>query len=247
MEEHKLQGNPTPRFTPRGAWSFYPAGERKGFTLIELIIATAISALVMGILSVCFSFALRVWQSTQDSKPDFAFPVAELLKSQLAECDPTPIRFTETLHPVFIGKPNSIAFITTHSVRAISQGVPVVVRYTYDPNSKILYYSELLLDPYHSKSIEQFLADKSLQNKDSKIHSYGVEFPEFVLEYAGEESKQFSQSWDSKDEFPKEVLMRWRGQDTMVHTQILMLNTPFSIVVPKVQLPNVAPGGAAIR
>ncbi len=244
MEERRLQGNPTRRFTVRGTWGFCPAGERKGFTLIELIIATAITALVMGILSVCFSFALRVWQSTQDQKPDLAFPVAELLKSQLAECDPTPIRFAETLRPVFIGQPNSIAFITTHSVRAISQGVPVVVRYTYDPNSKILYYSELLLDPYHSKAIEQFLSDKSLQNKDSKIRSYGVEFPEFVLAYAGEESKQFLQSWDSKDEFPKEVLMRWRGQDAMVHAQLLMLNTPFSIAVQKGPLPNAVTGGA---
>ncbi|HIJ69033.1 MAG TPA: prepilin-type N-terminal cleavage/methylation domain-containing protein, partial [Deltaproteobacteria bacterium] len=42
------------------------AGCRKGFTLIELILATAISALVVGILSVCFAFTLRVWQGTQN-------------------------------------------------------------------------------------------------------------------------------------------------------------------------------------
>ncbi len=244
MTERRLEENPPPRFTSREAWSSYRAGDRKGFTLIELIIATAISALVMGILSVCFSFALRVWQSTQDLKPDFAFPVAELLKTQLAECDLTPIRFAQTVHPVFIGKPNSIAFVTAHSVRAISQGVPVVVRYTYDPNSKMLYYSELLLDPYHSKSIEQFLADKSSQNKDNKIRSYGVEFPEFVLAYAGGDAKQFLQSWDSTDEIPKEVLLRWRGQDSMVHAQILMTNTPFEVEVPKAPLQNAVTGGA---
>jgi prepilin-type N-terminal cleavage/methylation domain-containing protein len=244
MEERRLQGNPTSRFTPRGAWSFYRTGDRKGFTLIELIIATAISALVMGILSVCFSFALRVWQSTQDQKPDFAFPVAELLKGQLAECDPTPIRFERAVHPVFIGQPNAIAFVTTHSVRAISQGVPVVVRYTYDPGSRILYYSELLLDPYHSKSIEQFLSDKSLQNKETKIRSYGVEFPEFVLAYAGEDSKQFLQSWDSTDELPREVLLRWKGQDSRIHAQILMTNTPFSVETQKAPLPNAVTRGA---
>ena len=56
-------------------------------------------------------------------------------------------------------------FYNDSSLKAISQGVPVVVRYNYDPDSKMLYYSELLLDPYHTKSIEQFLADKSFPEK----------------------------------------------------------------------------------
>ena len=67
------------------------AGCRKeGFTLIELILATAISALVVGILSVCFAFTLRVWQGTQNQKPDQTFQLADLLNRQLAECDPKP-------------------------------------------------------------------------------------------------------------------------------------------------------------
>ena len=70
------------------------SGNRKGFTLIELILATAISALVIGILSVCFSFTLRVWQGTQNQKPDQTFQLADLLNRQLAECDPKPIKFT---------------------------------------------------------------------------------------------------------------------------------------------------------
>ncbi|MGA2400540.1 MAG: prepilin-type N-terminal cleavage/methylation domain-containing protein [Syntrophobacteraceae bacterium] len=215
----------------------------KGFTLLELILATAISALVIGILSVCFSFALRVWQSTQNQKPDHTFQVAELLKRQLAECDPTPIRFTDSVHPVFNGQSNSIAFVTAHSVKAISQGVPVVARYSYDPDSKVLHYSELLLDPYHSKSIAQFLADKSSQKKESKIGSYSIDFPEFVLSYAGKESREFSQSWEVGDEVPVEVLLRWQGQDSRVHAQILMVNTPFSIRIPKLQVPGSGGGG----
>ena len=80
------------------------AGCRKGFTLIELILATAISALVIGILSVCFAFTLRVWQSTQNQKPDQTFQLAELLNRQLAECDPKPIRFTGGVRPCLPGK-----------------------------------------------------------------------------------------------------------------------------------------------
>jgi hypothetical protein len=243
MEERRLQNSVTGP-APRGAWSFHHAGDGTGFTLIELVMATAISALVIGILSVCFAFALRVWQSTQGHKPDYAFMAAELLKRQLAECDPTPIKFSETTHPVFIGQPNSIAFVTTHSVKAISHGVPVVARYIYDPGSRVLSYSELVLDPYHSKFIEQFLAGKSSSKRESNIRSYGIEFPEFVLAYAGSESKEFLQSWESTDKLPVEVLLRWKGQDSRVHAQVLMMNTPFSVEVQNTQTPNAVPGGA---
>jgi prepilin-type N-terminal cleavage/methylation domain-containing protein len=164
--------------------------DKTGFTLIELILATALSALVVGILSVCFSFALRVWQSTQDQKPDLTFQLSDLLNRQLAECDPRPVRFKEKAHLLFTGQPNSIAFLTTHSVKAISQGVPVVASYTYDPNSRVLSYSELQLDPYHPAFIERFLAGRSSSGKQTEIRSYGVDFPEFVLAYAGKDSKE---------------------------------------------------------
>ncbi len=227
----------------RGARRFRPVSGRKGFTLIELILATAISALVIGILSACFSFALRVWESTQNQKPDLTFLVAELLKRQLAECDPTPIRFTGSTHPVFNGQSNSIAFVTAHSVKAISHGVPVVARYTYDPGSKVLHYSELPMDPYHSKSITQFLADNSSQKNETKIGSYVVDFPQFVLSYAGKESSEFSQAWEVGDDVPVEVLLRWQGQDSRIHAQILMVNAPFSIQIQKVQIPGAVGGG----
>ncbi len=233
-------------FTPRGAWSSYPVTDRKGFTLIELILATALSALVIGILSVCFSFAMRAWLSTQNQKPDETFQLADLLKRQLSECDPTPVRFTDnSVHPLFSGQTNSIVFVTAHSVKAISQGVPVVAHYMYDPNSRVLSYSELLLNPYHPAAIENFLAARSSGKKGTNINSYGVDFPEFVLAYAGKESKEFSQSWDSTNELPVEVLLRWKGNDSVIHAQICMLNAPFSIAVPKILAP--AAGGGLNR
>src|SRR5208337_3756725 len=167
-----------------------------------------ISALVVGILSVCFAFTLRVWRSTQNPQPDQTFQLAVLLNRQLAECDPTPIKFTGGVRPLFAGQENSIVFVTAHSVKAISQGVPVVARYAYDPNSRVLYYSELLLDPYHPDSIERFLAGRFSGKKETEFRSYGVEFPEFVLAYAGKESKEFVQAWNAVDQLPVEVLLR---------------------------------------
>lgn len=219
------------------------SGNRKGFTLIELILATAISALVVGILSVCFAFTLRVWQGTQNQKPDQTFQLADLLNRQLAECDPKPIKFTGGMRTLFAGEPNSIVFVTAHSIKAISQGVPVVARYTYDPNSRVLYYSELLLDPYHPDSIERFLAGGSSRKQDTEVRTYGVDFPEFVLAYAGKESKKFSQFWQTVGELPVEVLVRWRANDSAVHARVCMLNAPFPIEVPKVPAPGAGAGG----
>jgi prepilin-type N-terminal cleavage/methylation domain-containing protein len=217
-----------------------------GFTLVELILATAISAMVVGILSVCFSFAMRVWLSAQDQRPDEAFQLADLLKRQLSECDPTPIKFSDTTqHPLFNGQANSIVFVTAHSVRAISQGVPVVARYVYDPGSKVLSYSELLLDRYHPVFIERFLAGRSSSGKETEIRSYGVGFQEFVLSYAGKDSKEFLQSWDVTKELPVEVLVRWKGNDPMIHSRICMLNVPFPIEVPEILAPGV--GGPVLN
>ncbi len=219
------------------------SGFRKGFTLIELILATAISALVVGILSVCFAFTMRVWQGTQNQKPDQTFQLADLLDRQLAECDPTPIKFTGGVRPLFAGQENSIVFVTAHSVKAISQGVPVVARYTYDSNSRVLYYSELLLDPYHTDSIQKFIAGGSYRKQETEVRSYGVDFPEFDLAYAGKESTRFSQSWQTVNELPVEVLVRWRSNDSVVHARVCMLNAPFPVEVSNVAVPGAGAGG----
>lgn len=231
--------------TNRGAWSFYPSGDRRGFTLIELVLATALSALVVGILSVCFSFALRVWESVYNQQPDQTFLLADLLNRQLAECDPTPIKFTDSTHPLFAGQANSIVFVTTHSVKAISHGVPVVARYTYDPNTRALSYSELLLDPNHPAFIERFLAGRSSGKKRTEIRTYGVDFPEFVLSYAGKESKEFVQTWEAGDQLPVEVLVRWRAKDSAVHARACMVNALFPIEVQKKTAPGAAGGGVS--
>jgi len=40
-----------------------------GFTLLELLLATFISALVIGILSVTLSVALRIWEKNRGTEP----------------------------------------------------------------------------------------------------------------------------------------------------------------------------------
>jgi hypothetical protein len=107
----------------------------------------------------------------------------------------------------------------------------------------VLYYSELLLDPYHPGPIEKFLAGRSSGKQDTAVRTYGVDFPEFVLAYAGKESREFSKSWETADQLPVEVLVSWRAQDSVVHARACMVNAPFSIEVPKVLPPGAGAGG----
>ena len=198
-----------------------------GFTLLELIVATAISALVIGIVSVCFSFALRAWESAAKRKPDHTILMAELLQRQLAGCDPTPINFKDGSHPLFIGKSNSICFITSSSVKAISKGVPVAVRYTYDPASRVLSYAEMVMDPYIPDSLEQFAAGGNAPGEKTTVRSYGVDFPKFTLSYAGKNATEFTQAWTSTQDLPVEILLTWEGTDRAVHSMACMVNSPF--------------------
>ncbi len=195
----------------------------------------SLSVVVVGILSVCFAFALRVWEGVQNEKTDPAFQLIDLLQRQLAECEVTPIKFSDNSRMLFVGQPNSITFVTSHSVKAISLGVSIVVNYTYDPEARVLYYSELVLDPYHGKITEQFLANKTSHAQAASIGSYGVDFPEFALGYAGKESKQFQDSLQTRDELPVEVLVKWKGKEPTGHSRRLMVNAPFPVEVDKTQ------------
>ncbi|MGC8490436.1 MAG: PulJ/GspJ family protein [Syntrophobacteraceae bacterium] len=198
-----------------------------GFTLIELMVATAISALVIGIISVCLSFSLRVWQKTVRAKPDHTLLMAELLQRQLSQCDPRPINFEHGSRPLFQGKSDSICFITSDSVKAISKGVPVAVRYTYDPGSRVLSYAELVMDPYRTQALEQFAAGGSPSG--TQVRAYRVDFPKFSLAYAGKEAREFSGSWLSTEALPVEILLKWKGVDGVAHSMVCMVNSPFAI------------------
>ena len=204
-----------------------------GFTLIELILATAISALVIGILSVCLSFSLRAWESVQNRKPDQSAALVDLLKRQLAEFDPTPIKFDEGPHPFFSGHAMKLAFATTHSVKAISRGVPVIARYHYDPGSKVLYYAEMPLDPYHTKGLKEFTQIEPTSGQKSSVRFFAVEIADFNLSYAGKDTSQYSEAWDQSNDFPTSVLMKWSTPEIGGFSQALAVNSPFSIEITK--------------
>ncbi len=190
-------------------------GKETGFTLLELVLATLIASLVIGILSVALTFSLRVWEREQNRETSEAPSMVELLKWQLACIDLVDIRSEGESHPLFQGEENSIAFATDFSVKALSKGAPVVVRYVYSPGEKRLYYAEIPLDPYHPEPIEAFLdMEPSGGGKQWPVF-YSVEMTHFELKYEKAE-EQDANSRPANSNIPDIIEITWMGEKDSV-------------------------------
>lgn len=200
-----------------------------GFTLLELVLATVISAMVIGVFSVALSISLRAWERQQNREPSDVPSLLNLLKWQLAQFEPTTIQFEGKQLVIFEGTEQSLAFATDYSVRAISKGVPVVARYVFVPGRGELYYAELPLDPYHPEAIKEFLQMGIGATKWP--HFYLTEVAQFSLSYAGEQLQTLSPQVDAASGLPVAVVVSCASkQDPELYSSMMFINSPFNKV-----------------
>ncbi len=202
-------------------------GRSSGFTLLELVLATLISSLVIGIFSVALSVSLRTWERQQNREISEAPTIIDLLKRQLSQFEPVSVQFEGKQRPIFQGNEHSLAFATGYSVRAISKGIPVIVRYIFVPERGALYYAELPLDPYHPKPIQQFLQMSPGQSKTGP-NFYLFEVTTFALSYATEEKSEFAESLDDEADVPPAVRVSCSSRgDSTLFSALMFVNSPF--------------------
>jgi len=188
--------------------------ESGGFTLLELLLATLISSLVIGILSVALSFSLRMWERQRSGESPEMPRILDLMKWQLATFDPVPINSEGESQALFLADNHSLTFSTDYSLRGISRGAPVVARYVYVPEEKKLYYAEMPLDPYHPDPIMDF-SKMTAGPEESWPQFYSVEVADFSLSFAAEPDESFGESWESDQlasedaNLPGAVLVTW--------------------------------------
>jgi prepilin-type N-terminal cleavage/methylation domain-containing protein len=222
-----------------------------GFTLLELILAMTIFSLVIGILSVSLTFSLRVWEKQQNQAPPEMPNILDLMKWQLANFDPTPIRIEDANRLIFMGNEHSLIFSTDRSVKAISRGAPVIVRYIFDPREKKLYYSEIPLDPYHPKVVEEFL--KAGPQKDSQWpRFYSIDAGGLSLSYVeSEDHPELKESWDNRSAIPATIIVKWSPieEAEASHAEVMIPNSffPKSREAIDKALAIPAQGGASIQ
>jgi type II secretory pathway pseudopilin PulG len=203
-------------------------GRSMGFTLVELVLATLISSLVIGIFSVALSISLRAWERQQNREISDTPSLLELLKRQLAQFNPILIQLDGKQRPMFQGDGQSLAFATDYSVRAISKGVPVIARYVFIPGRGELFYAELPLDPYHPEPIHEFLK-MSPGNTKSWPRFYLVEVTEFALSYATKEEGQFTEATEDAGGIPSAVRVDCASRgDSASFSAMIFVNSPFS-------------------
>lgn len=202
--------------------------QSSGFTLVELVLATLISALVIGIFSVALSISLRAWERQQNRETSDVPSLLQLLKMQLTTFEPVQINSEGKRRIIFEGDEHSLAFATSYSVRAISKGIPVIARYVFIPGRGELYYAELPLDPYHPEPIEKFLQLNPGIRK-AWPHFFVTEVAEFSLSYVGKEREAPNSSFDPTTGLPVAVAVKCiskGGADTF--NTLMFLNSPFS-------------------
>jgi hypothetical protein len=205
-----------------------PLGQCTGFTLVELVLATLISSLVIGIFSVALSISFRVWERQQNREISDTPSLLELLKRQLAHFDPILIQLDGKQRPIFQGDEQSLTFATDYSVRAISKGVPVIARYVHIPGRGELFYAELPLDPYHPEVIHDFLK-MTPGNSKSWPRFYLIEVAEFALSYSTKEKGQFAEQTDDAAGVPAAVRVDCASRgDSASFSTMMFVNAPFS-------------------
>jgi hypothetical protein len=161
-----------------------------GFTLLELLLATLLSTMVIGIVAVALSFCLRLWERHQNYGPNDALRIVELMTLQIGSFNAAPVRFDEgEEQSLFLGDKVSLTLATNYSVKAISKGAPVVARYIFHPEEKRLYYGEMPFNPKDPDLIEEFLG-MDPNAKDSSVHFYSVSASGFSLEFLEKEAEE---------------------------------------------------------
>jgi hypothetical protein len=204
-------------------------GGSAGFTLLELVLATLISSLVIAIVSVSLGFSLRVWEKSQGRQPDDLPSLVELLKWQLANFDPVRIKLDLDKQLVFQGDEHSIAFTTDRSVRALSNGVPIIARYIFVPQEKNIYYAEIPLDPYHSDIVKAFLQMKPGDRK-SRTRFYPTQVDSFLFSFnQGEDRGGDMGTWDDTNDIPQSVTVTWsRDNGATLSARLIIPNFLFA-------------------
>ncbi|HBD07626.1 MAG TPA: hypothetical protein DCZ69_05145 [Syntrophobacteraceae bacterium] len=189
-----------------------PCWGSAGFTLLELLLATFISALVIGILSVTLSVTLRVWEKNRGNEPGDKEVVRllEVMTLQLATFNPVPMILGDDKQQqwVFFGNRHVLSFASTYSIKSISRGAPVICRYVFVPGSGRLYYAEMPMDPYHSDPLKQFLKSGPSE-KDSwpRYYSMEMQLDDLRFGYRGQDFKDYADVWEETKSLPLRILV----------------------------------------
>ncbi|MBI5591149.1 MAG: prepilin-type N-terminal cleavage/methylation domain-containing protein [Deltaproteobacteria bacterium] len=177
----------------------------RGFTLLELLVAMALVALVTLIAATAFRLTVQAWErgSEEGESRQIQSALPVLLEKQLASRMIAPIFGAAKVNPAvnFCGDENTLSFITAYAPQgSVLQGMQWV-RYQFDAGSKtLLIYQQSMTRQDDLPIAESGLKSKTVEAGDLVSQIQGIS--DFRLAYTGEplydsdEPKQWQKYWE---------------------------------------------------
>jgi prepilin-type N-terminal cleavage/methylation domain-containing protein len=177
----------------------------RGFTLLELLVAMTLVALVTVIAATAFRLTVQAWErgAEEGESRQILSALPALLEKQLAARVVMPMFGQARVNPAlyFCGGENSLSFITAYAPQGSELQGMLWVKYRFDPGQKMLFIyqrsvtrlEDLAIAETDSgvKHAEEGLPVSQIQGISDFMLAYAVE-----LLYDPENSKQWQNTWD---------------------------------------------------
>lgn len=179
-----------------------------GFTLLELLVATLLSAIVATILAQAMGFGLRMFEAKVGRETSSLPLLADMLAEQAGT-----LFYAEapglTTQALFRGGPRGLCLTTGRSARALTAGGPVIARWLFREDEKRLYYAETPFAPGRVEDMNFFATADVAQIGLERFTV--VELEDFQLFYVTGEGGQ--ESWEPTDRRPDVLTVRLAGKN----------------------------------
>ena len=188
------------------AFSLYRLPLSRGFTLLELLVAMALVALVTVIAATAFRLTVQAWErgAEEGESRQIQSALPALLERQLAARVITRVAGEAKINPAvyFCGGENSLSFITAYSPQgALLQGM-LWVRYRFDPGLKMLfiYQQSVTWQDDLGTISDRGLGSKTAEEGAPVSQIQGIS--DFRLAYTAEplydpdDTKQWQKNWE---------------------------------------------------
>lgn len=177
----------------------------RGFTLLELLVALTLVAIVTLIAATAFRLTVQAWErgSEEGESRQIQSALPTLLEKQLAARVIMPVFGQAKVNPAtyFCGGENSLSFITAYAPQgSMLQGM-LWVRYQYDPSLKTLFIYQQSLTRLEdldiaagglgSKKAAPGLPVSQIQEISDFRLAYATEFM-----YDPDDTRQWLSNWD---------------------------------------------------
>ncbi len=208
---------------------------KKGFTLIELIIAMALMSLISLLLFASFDVGIKSWNAVEKQADKMAEQrlVWRFLTQSLSAVEPIKIRYNQRQHLLFSGTHNAIEFVAPVAKKAGIGGLSIV-RIGLIQNKLVvnrwLYHPEIIEGKGSErqwsllKEDPQVMYQAGVKGAEYGEHILATEIDTLEFEYLFKK-EEWQTEWD-KNYLPLLVKIKIKKQEEEWET--LFIRLPFS-------------------